>query len=271
MYRLKNNGGLIWVEADALSEMPDIVHAFSTRHGGRSAFPYQSLNLGLHTRDDIMNVRANRDRFVTNFGISPAEVVSLHFIHSNKVLKVGAQDGGKGFHSASDALGDADGMITNVPRRALFVTYADCVPVLFYDPVNRAIGACHAGWRGTVAGIAMETVKAMQAAYGSDPADILVAVGPAIDPDHFEVGQDVVEAVSAHAVKPERLLMPRKNGRFLFNIWQANIDQLRSVGVTAEHITLVDLSTFARDDLFFSHRRRFGGEVGRQAAFIMLR
>lgn len=270
MYHLQTNNGFVWVEADALASKPDIVHAFSTRHGGHSAFPYQSLNLGLHTKDNIMTVRANRDQFVTNFGISPAEVVSLHFIHSNKVLEVGQKDGGRGFHSAADALGDADGMITNVRRRALFVTYADCVPVLFYDPEHQAIGACHAGWRGTVAGIVMETVHAMEKAYGTDPKDLLVAVGPAIDPDHFEVGQEVVDAVSAHAVKPERLIVPRKNGKYLFNIWQANIDQLTTVGVPAENITLIDLSTFARDDLFFSHRRRFGGEVGRQAAFIML-
>lgn len=271
MYRLQTNNGLVWVEADALAAEPDIVHAFSTRHGGRSAFPYQSLNLGLHTGDEIMNVRDNRDRFVRNFGVSPSEVVSLHFIHSNKVLQVEAKDGGRGFHSAADALGDADGMITNVRRRALFVTYADCVPVLFYDAAHAAIGACHAGWRGTVAGIAMETVRAMTAAYGTKPEDLLVAVGPAIDPEHFEVGKEVVDAVSAHSVKPERLLKPRKNGKFLFDIWQANIDQLTTLGVPRERITLVDLSTFARDDLFFSHRRRFGGEVGRQAAFIMLK
>ena len=111
----------------------------------------------------------------------------------------------------------------------------------------------------------------MQENYGADPEDLLVAVGPAIDPEHFEVGKEVVDAVRPHAVKPERLLVPRKNGKYLFNIWQANIDQLRAAGVPQENITLVDLSTFARDDLFFSHRRRFGGEVGRQAAFIMLR
>lgn len=271
MYHLQTNGELVWVEADALSAQPGIVHAFSTRHGGCSDFPYQSLNLGLHTKDDMMAVRDNRDRFVTNFGISPGEVVSLHFIHSNKVLEVRKQDGGRGFHSAVDALGDADGMITNEPRRALFITYADCVPVLFYDAVNQAVGACHAGWRGTVAGVVMETVRAMEKTYGSKAEDLLVAVGPAIDPDHFEVGQDVVDAVSDHAVKPERLLRPRNNGKYLFNIWQVNIDQVMSVGVQREHVTLVDLSTFARDDLFFSHRRRFGGEVGRQAAFIMLK
>ncbi len=271
MYQLKTNNKLVWVEADAFSKEEGIVHAFSTRHGGKSPFPFDTLNLGLHTDDDIMNVRDNRDRFVGNFGISPGEVVSLHFIHSNTVLCVERADGGKGFHTGRDALGDADGMVTNVARRALFITYADCVPVLFYDPVQKAIGACHAGWRGTAAGIVMETVKAMQENYGSKAEDIMVTVGPAMDPDNFEVGQDVYDAISAHSTRPQCLLKPRDNGKYSFDIWQANLDQLTTIGVLKEHTTLVDLSTFARDDLFFSHRRRLGGTVGRQAAFIMLK
>lgn len=271
MYQTKTDGELVWIEADAFAADSRIVHAFSTRHGGKSKFPYNTLNLGLHTSDDLMTVRDNRDRFVTHFGISPGEVVSPRFIHSNTIFTVGRGDGGKGFHSANDAIGDGDGMITNVPHRALFVPYADCVPVLFYDPIHQAIGACHAGWRGTVKGIVMETVHAMQKTYDTDVEQLMVAVGPAIDPDHFEVGQDVFDAVSEHAESPERLLKERKNGKYLFNIWQANIDQLTTIGVSEQRITLIDMSTFERDDLFFSHRRRFAGEVGRQAAFIMLK
>lgn len=271
MYQIKTDGEMVWLEAEMLAQAEHIAHAFSTRHGGKSVFPYTDLNLGLHTGDDLAVVRENRLRFMSHFGVSSDEVVSLHFVHSNLVLQVGEKDGGKGFLSADTALGDADGMITNVPYRALFVTFADCVPVLFFDPVKQAIGACHAGWRGTVAGICMETVKAMQKAYDSNPEDLIVAVGPAIDPVHFEVGEEVSEAVRAHAKYPERLLKTRKNGKYLFDIWQANVDQLVTVGVKQEHITVLDVSTFARDDLFFSHRRRLGDDVGRQAAFIMLK
>ena len=271
MYKLKARNYFVWVESTALSEKEGVVHAFSTRHGGASSFPYDSLNLGLHTGDNIMTVRDNRDRFMRLFGISPGEAVSLHFIHSNKVLRVEQGDGGKGFHTGRDALGDGDGMVTNVPRRALVITYADCVPVLFYDPVQKVAGACHAGWRGTANGIVLETVKAMVENYGSKPEDILATVGPGIDPDNFEVGQDVYDEVSVHSPRPERLFKKRANGKYLFNIWQANLDQLQAAGVTKAHTTLVDLSTFARDDLFFSHRRRMGGQVGRQAAFIMLK
>lgn len=271
MYKIKTNGELVWFEANAFSQEDHIVHAFSTRHGGKSHFPYNTLNLGLHTGDDLNIVQDNRKDFVSAFNIAADEVVSLHFMHSNTVLQVDGKDGGKGFLSAETALGDADGMITNVPRRALFVTFADCVPVLFYDPVKQAIGACHAGWRGTVAGICMETVKAMQKAYGTQASDLVVAVGPAIDPDYFEVGTEVAEAVRIYTEQPERLLQSRKNGKYLFNIWQANVDQLVSAGVLAQRITVLDVSTFVRDDLFFSHRRRLGDDTGRQAAFIMLK
>lgn len=270
MVQIKTNGEMVWLEAQTFSSQPHIRHAFSTRHGGSSQFPYNNLNLGLHTNDDAQVVRENRRRFLAHFGIGVEEAVSLHFMHSNKVLVVKDEDGGRGYLSADDALGDADGMITNIPRRALVVTYADCVPVLFYDPVHHAIGACHAGWRGTVDGIVMETIKAMQQTYGSNQEDLLVAVGPAIDPHNFEVGQDVYDAVSAHSSRPEGLFAARKNGKYLFDIWQANVDQLVTMGVPRHQITVLDVSTFARDDLFFSHRRRFGGEVGRQAAFIML-
>lgn len=270
MYRLKSQGRLVWVESEAFSAQDNLVHAFSTRHGGKSDFPYQSLNLGLYTQDDPKHVIENRHLFVKNFGIQADEVVSLHFIHSNKVVEVHKTDRGKGFLSKDTAVADADGMVTNEERVALFVTFADCVPILFYDPIHRAIGACHAGWRGTVEGVAMETLRAMKEKFSTNAEDVLVTVGPAIDPAHFQVGEDVAEAVRVHSQRPEKLLKPQADGKYLFNIWQANVDQLKSCGVLGDHITVIDLSTFSRDDLFFSHRRRLGGEVGRMGAVIML-
>lgn len=270
MYQIKTENNITWIEASSFSEKGMVTHAFSTRRGGVSAFPYDSLNMGLHTNDEHGCVLENRDRFVRYFGISPQEVTSLHFIHSNIVVPVLSCDGGKGFHSAKDALADADGMITNIPRCTLFITFADCIPILFLDPVRRAIGACHAGWRGTAEGIAQKTIIAMQEAYGTEAKDLLVAVGPGIDPAHFEVGQEVADAVIAHSQAPETLLQKRKNGKYLFDIWQANIDQVCSLGVARQSVTLIDLSTYVRDDLFFSHRRRLGNDTGRMGAFIML-
>ncbi len=270
MYQIITENPFVWIESKAFSESGMITHGFSTKHGGISPFPYQSLNLGLHTQDNNANVRENRVRLMKRFGIDAHEVTSLHFVHSNTVVQVSKEDGGRGFLSADSALADADGMITNVPRRALFITFADCVPILFFDPVHQAIGACHAGWRGTVSGIAQKTLQAMEEAYGTKPEEVLVAVGPAIDPNHFEIGPEVAKAVAMHSQAPETLLKKRANGKYLFDIWQANVDQLFTLGVPREAITVIDLSTFVRDDLFFSHRRRLVGDVGRMGAFIML-
>lgn len=270
MYKLTSNKGIFWFEDQALADSGLVVHGFSTRVGGVSRFPYTSLNMGLAVGDDLGKVRDNRDRYLLALGISPRQAVAPHFVHSNIVLPVSRQQAGRGIYSYQDAVGDADGLVTQDKGVALFITFADCPPVLFLDPVKKAIGACHAGWRGTANGIAMETVRLMQQRFGSQPEDILACIGPAIDQDHFEVGQDVYDAVSAHSLRPERLLAANARGRWQFNIWQANVDQLLSAGLTADHISVVEVSTFLRNDLFYSHRRRLGGKTGRMGAVIML-
>ena len=270
MYRLKNNKNIFWFEDEAMANTGLVRHGFSTRRGGVSPAPYTSLNMGLAGGDDPANVRENRDRFLRAFGISPGEAVSLRFIHSCKVVPVTRSNSGQGFHTYKDVVAEADSMHTDDSRVALFLTFADCTPVLFLDPVHRAVGAAHAGWRGTAAGIVMEMVREMQEAYGSNPKDLIVCVGPSIDQDHFEVGREVFEAVSTHTVRLDRLLRPNSRGKWQFDIWQANVDQLLSSGVRPENITVVTQSTFLRDDLFFSHRRRLGGQTGRMGAFIML-
>ena len=115
----------------------------------------------------MANVRANRSLFMGEFGISADEAVSLSFVHSNEVAYIGEEDRGTGFLSVDSSSAEADGMITQTERCALFLTFADCPPVLFFDPIHRAIGACHAGWRGTLAGIAAKTARAMQLYFES--------------------------------------------------------------------------------------------------------
>lgn len=270
MYKLTSNNGIFWFQDQALAATGLVTHGFSTRLGGVSRPPYTSLNMGLAVGDDLGRVRDNRDRYLLALGISPRQAVSPHFVHSNIVVPVGRAQAGRGIYSYKDAVGDADGLVTQDPGVALFITFADCPPVLFLDPVKKAIGACHAGWRGTAAGIAMETVRSMQDHFGSNPEDILACVGPALDQDHFEVGQDVYDAVASHSLQPDRLLAPNARGRWQFNIWQANVDQLLSAGLAADHISVVEVSTFLRNDLFYSHRRRLGGKTGRMGAVIML-
>ncbi len=164
-------------------------------------------------------------------------------------------------------LGEADGLITNVPGIPLDQRFADCTPILMINPVQHAVGTAHAGWQGVVARVAEATVQAMQQAYGSDPADLVAGIGPAIGPvvtQRFEV----VEAISSSQIYPDRLFTPSPNaGRAYLNLWEANAQQLRDAGVN--HIEVAELCTACNKDIFFSHRGD-KGQSGRFGAFIML-
>lgn len=270
MVELKTNGKITWLDIPEWQRHRGFVHAFSTRLGGVSPHPYRGLNLGLKTADDMANVRANRSLFMGEFGISTDEAVSLSFVHSNEVAYIGEEDRGTGFLSVDSSSAEADGMITQAERCALFLTFADCPPVLFFDPIHRAIGACHAGWRGTLAGIAAKTARAMQLYFESDPARLEVVIGPCIAQEAFEVSTEVIEEVMTHSGDWMDLLKQSSNGeRALFDIRRALTWQLEAAGVLPTNIGHVDLCTFARQDLFFSHRRS-AGETGRMGAFIML-
>lgn len=270
MYQIQQNNGITWVSSGLLRPCAGLRHGFSTRLGGVSEGSWQSLNMGLHSGDDPAHIIENRTRFMRRFDIQPEQVASLHFVHSTKVVAVDASHGGCGFLDATTAIDDADGMMTATPGIALFVTFADCVPLLFFDPERRVAAATHAGWRGTVAGIAQETVRSMQATYGCDPASILVSIGPAIGKNDFEVGHEVVEAVRQHTPQWRELFQASPNGRNYFDIQLANVWQLRSAGVTAAHIERIPLSTFSRRELFFSHRRAGGKPTGRMGAFVYI-
>lgn len=270
MVELRTERMLTWLTASSFDRHPGLCHAFSTRLGGASRYPYRGLNLGLKTQDLPACVQANRIRFLSQFGIRPEEAVSLSFVHSNRVAYIGEEDKGKGYLDLASVPAEADGMVTNAKRCALFVTFADCPPVLFYDPYHQAIGACHAGWRGTVSGIAGETVRAMSMYFESDPAEIEVVIGPCIGPDVFEVSTEVIEAVQGHSGNWMDLLRESPyDHKALFDIRLALTWQLEGAGIRRENIDHIDLCTFSRNDLFFSHRRSFA-ETGRMGAFIML-
>ncbi len=269
MSELKTNNGITWFEASSLNVGGVAVHAFSTRFGGKSLYPWRGLNLGLFSGDNPEAVRENRRLFMHRFAIEPTEVASLRFIHSDKVVVVDPSYVGTGFLSPSDDLIEADAMVTNLQRTALFITFADCVPLLFLEPDKKIIGAAHAGWRGTVSGIAQNTVNKMVDEFGADRKKIRVAIGPHISQYNFEVGSEVVNAVQAHSGAWMDLLWSGREGRALFNMKKALIWQLKNVGIEEERIETIDRCTFERHDLFFSHRRA-AGQTGRMAAFIML-
>jgi len=264
------NNGIIYFTISSFTETGLVVHGFSGRQGGVSPDRFASLNLSIHTEDKLKNVLENRTRFVKVLGLSLDNLVGAHQIHGDRVFKVTASDQGRGSRDGCNVIPDTDALMTDEKGLALIAFFADCVPVFFLDPEHKAIALAHAGWKGTVAKIVTKTVQAMQEAYGTDPARLLAAVGPSIGPCHYEVDDLVINKVKeAFPGYENELLSCQGNpGHANFNLWQANVIQLKMLGIPEENITVAGLCTYCEQGLFFSHR---AGMAGRQAALLMLK
>ena len=263
MFHSNIKNGLTILTADTLS---GVCHGFSTRPGGVSPAPWDSLDLGVGRGDDIENVRENYRRFCAALGTDVNRVVLSKQIHEDVVRHVTEADAGKGLWRDRD-YPSVDGMVTDIPHLPLVVFSADCNVVLLHDPVRSAIGACHAGWRGTALGIAAKTVREMTRLFGCDPADIRAAIGPAIGQCCFETDSDVPEALRA-ALGNEAAPYITWNGRkYHIDLKAVNALWLRKSGVT--QIDISDDCTACRADLYWSHRRH-GNARGSQIAMISL-
>lgn len=246
-------------------------HGISTRGGGASSGPFASLNLGLRVGDDPGAVAENRRRFLAAVGLHPEATVGVQQVHGTHVVVAIATDGGRGVLPDAPAPEAADALITNTPGLGLLVLAADCVPLLFWDPVRRAVGAAHAGWRGSVAGTAVGTVAAMTAAFGSRPGDLVVGIGPAIGGCCYEVDGPVLAALDAR--QPDHAAAvtqpsPRP-GRRMLDLKALNRFQLAAAGVPAAAIEVSGFCTACHSDQLFSERR-LGRPCGRLGAAIAL-
>jgi YfiH family protein len=240
----------------------DLAHAVFSRHGGVSPEPYASLNMSVSTGDAKDNVRQNLARAFGALERDPATCADLWQVHSAKVVVAEEPNG------LNEHLGQADALITNRPQVSLFLRFADCLPVLIYDPRRRAVGVAHAGWRGSLKKIAKATVQAMIERFGSRPADLVAGVGPGIGPCHYAVGPEVVaQTRQAFDGAADRLLRPHAGGYHL-DLWEANRVALQEAGV--EQIEVAGICTLCHSDDFFSHRAT-GGLTGRFGGLIGLR
>lgn len=233
-----------------------VPHGFSTRVGGVSQGPYRGLNIGQTSADVPRRVHENRVRLARELGVPLVRI--LNMVHGTQVVRVDA-------HQPPVRTGDA--CITDQPGVSMMITTADCVPIFFHDPVRGAVGLAHAGWRGTVEGVARTTVEAMVSEFGCRPADLRVAVGPAIGPCCFEVDADVAEPF--RQVFPGKDLVQERVNKFTVDLWRANERVLRVAGVREENILVSRVCTSCREDLFFSFRRD-RKVTGRMAAVISL-
>jgi polyphenol oxidase len=236
-------------------------HGMFTRLGGTSRGVFASLNLGSTVGDDPAAVKENHRRVFAALGYPGSSWVSPHQVHGNRVAVVGAQDMGQ-IIAATDAL------VTNEPGVALLLRFADCVPVLFFDARQRVMAVAHAGWRGVVAGVVPATVETLVSQFGTRATDLWVGIGPAIGPDHYVVGQDVLDAVTR--VLPQDLSLPvaeQRHGSIYLDLTMAVQAQLIGVGVS--DINPAGICTACHTDEWFSHRAE-AGATGRFCAVAML-
>ena len=244
-------------------------HGFSTRLGGVSLPPMDTLNLGANRGDDPAHVEENFRRFCAAVGSDPSGLVKNHQIHSDLIRPVGRDDCLP--HPADPGVAEADGLVTDQPGVCLTIFSGDCIPVLLYDPVRRVVAAAHAGWRGTAAGIVARAVETMVQHYGCDPGHILAAIGPGIGPCCFETHADVPDGLRAGlGERAEPFIRPMdKPGKYRVDLKGANARWLEQAGVPSRQIALCTACTACRLDTFWSHRIQ-GNARGSMAAMIQL-
>lgn len=220
--------------------------------GGLSVSPYNELNLGFSSGDDLEIIRQNRKLFFDALGISEANIAWSKLVHGNKVLAADRPVKGE----------DCDAVITNQPNVFACVSVADCTPVLIYDPKQKAVAAIHAGWRGTAAGIVTETLKAMQSNYGTKGEDCLAFIGACIGERNFEVGEEV-----ANQFAPDVKRFDTSKQKYFVDLKKENKKQLVEFGVKENNIEVSNYCTIADNDKFFSYRKE-KGVTGRMLAVI---
>lgn len=267
---LKEKNHVPYIQFKNLSATGIVKHGFSTRKGGVSTGIFSSMNLNFKRGDDQDAVLENYRRMAAALNMRVEDMVLSDQTHTTNVRVITEEDRGKGILKPQD-YSDVDGMITNVPGIVLVTSYADCVPLYFVDPVRKAIGLSHSGWKGTVGHIGQKTVWKMHEVYGSEPKDIVAAIGPSICQSCYEVSEDVAEAFRANFTADEAadILLDKGNGKYQLDLWKANWYVLTDAGILPEHLSVTDLCTACHPDLLWSHRKT-NGQRGGLSAFLSL-
>lgn len=254
---------------EALNQSGTAKAAFTTRHGGVSTGQWSSLNLGLHVGDNREDVITNRELAARELNAALDQWVCGEQVHGNRVAVITEEDRGSGARSHETSIKGVDALVTNVPGIVLTAFAADCVPILLVDPVQKAIAAVHAGWKGTMKQIAKETVRVMQEVYGSRPEDMLAAVGPAIDLCCYEVDQHVFIPFVELYPKGKGFFQEKFDHKWQLSIPEANVQILEEAGLLPNRVVRTGGCTSCQTDLFYSHRAE-KGKTGRHAGLIAL-
>lgn len=294
-----DGGRLEYLTFPSLEETGIVKHLFTTRLGGVSEGELSTMNLSFTRGDLECRVAENYRRIGRVLGCRPEDMTASHQTHTTNIRRVTAADRGKGVTRLRD-YENIDGLITDEPGVILVTYFADCVPLFFVDTVHRAVGLAHSGWRGTAAGMGGCMVRAMQEAYETNPEDLLVAIGPSICADCYEVGEDAAQYFRVETPKnakdsvfqrpacwpwdceipqsggmevsefPGVVRPGRKQGKYQLDLWEANRKKLLAAGVKNDRIAVTDICTCCNADYLFSHRAS-GGRRGNMGAFLGLK
>lgn len=270
--RKPENSNAAYITYENIEASNLVVHGVSTRLGGVSAGHLGSMNLSYSRNDDPENVRENYRIIADAIGFNPENIVMTDQTHTTNVKVITEDFADKGYMNPPKYK-DIDGLITNVPGLVLTAYFADCVPLLFLDPVKKAIGVAHSGWRGTVGRIGANVVKMMTENYGTNPTDILAAIGPSICADCYEVSEDVAAEFryAFDAAHHDRIIYPGKApSKYQLNLWEACRITMIEAGILADNIEMPGICTCHNPEFLFSHRASHGNR-GNLAAFMALK
>ena len=257
----RKTAGLRYFQFESLLS-EKLTQAVFSRKGGVSPIPWSSLNLGSTVGDEPARVSENKNKLLSAIGHSPNQLAQIHQVHSANVQVVN-KPGGR-----NSVLVQGDAMISNTPGLLMLMRFADCVPILFFDPVKNAAGIAHAGWKGTVKEVVIAVVNELKSQFGTNPADLLTGIGPSIGPDHYEIGDEVIEEVKRtfHNNWDQILIIGPDSVKL--DLWEANKISLRNAGV--KHIETAEICTACSVKDWYSHRAE-NGITGRFAAVIGLK
>ena len=257
--------GVPYLSFPLLEQTGVVRHGFSTRLGGVSKGHCATMNISTTRGDEPEAIEENRRRIAAAIGVEPTDFTYTHQTHTTNVAVVEEKDRGGKFL-------DTDGVVTDVPGICLVTFYADCVPLFFVDPVHRAIGLSHSGWRGTVGRMGKVTLELMQEQYGTDPTQVFAAIGPSICQECYEVSGDVIGEFQEAFDESlwQELFYEKTDGKYQLDLWRANQIVLTEAGVRREQIAVTNVCTHCNPDILFSHRST-GTARGNLSAFLALR
>lgn len=267
---IKNDGGLMYITFPSFERTGGVTALFTTRMGGVSRGRYASMNMSFSNGDDRENVLKNFKILCRSAGLDYRRLVFSHQTHTVNLRCVTEDDAGKGIVKTRD-YEDIDGLLTNVRGIGLVTQFADCVPLLFYDPVKSVVAASHAGWRGTFGEIGRLIVEKMVEQYGCRTENILAAIAPSICKNCYEVDEPLYKAAAGIPYLPlDEVIKKKEDGKYMLDLWECNRRILIHAGILPKNITVTDLCTNCNSHIFHSHRAT-KGQRGNLAAIIALK